>query len=128
MKFPFNPARGFVLVRADLEVGSGSTVVLRLALDTGASHTVIDSALLDSAGIPVDRDGPQYRVRTATGTGSARRIILERLSALGHAKNDFAVMTYPLSKSLRLDGFLGLDFLRGLELIIDFRNGLIELK
>jgi hypothetical protein len=49
MSFPFNAQRGLILVDAELEGPSGSAM-LRLALDTGATDTLINAAVLVAIG------------------------------------------------------------------------------
>ena len=47
MTFPFNARRGLIIVRAELFGPSGS-IVLRLALDTGATATIVNIPLLEA--------------------------------------------------------------------------------
>jgi predicted aspartyl protease len=122
----FNPASSLIIIRGDLE-GPSSTLVLRLALDTGSSHTVIDRGALNSVGSTVSSTSRRFPLNTRTGSGTARQVIVSRFAALGQERVNFSAMTYRLSPQLRLDGILGLDFLRGHELTIDFRHGLITL-
>jgi hypothetical protein len=49
MSFPFDPAQGLIIVSAELWGPSGS-VVLRLALDTGATGTVVNVGTLVAIG------------------------------------------------------------------------------
>jgi hypothetical protein len=50
-------------------------------------------------------------------------VVLTRLSALGQHRIGFAVLAHGLPASTSVDGLLGLDFLRGHALTIDFRAG-----
>ncbi len=49
MRFSFDPEDGLVVVNVELKGPSGSAI-LRLALDTGATRTLISTALLTSIG------------------------------------------------------------------------------
>lgn len=49
MSVPFNPQHGLVMVRAAVDGPSGSAV-FRLALDTGATGTVINVGMLVALG------------------------------------------------------------------------------
>lgn len=49
MSFPFDPERRLIIARTELEGPSGNAV-LRLALDTGATRTLINVGLLVSIG------------------------------------------------------------------------------
>ena len=49
MRIPFNPQHGLVIVRTAVDGASGSAV-LRLALDTGATGTVLNVGMLVALG------------------------------------------------------------------------------
>ena len=61
------------------------------------------------------------------GVESVPRLILTRLTALGQHRFGFPVLSHPLPPEAGVDGLLGLDFLRGQLLTLDFRGGLITL-
>jgi hypothetical protein len=69
------------------------------------------------------------RVQVTTGSGVeyVPFIVISELKALGHARDGFPVLGHTLPQSASVDGLLGLDFLRGQELHIDFRRGLVAL-
>jgi hypothetical protein len=64
---------------------------------------------------------------TGSGVAYASHIRVSRIAALGEEKVGFPVVCYTLPPAAAIDGLLGLDFLRGRRLAIDFREGLIEL-
>jgi hypothetical protein len=53
---------------------------------------------------------------------------LLRIESLGQSRTNFPVLTHPLPPAAPVDGLLGLDFFRGTELVIDFRNGQIDVR
>ena len=53
MSIPFNPQHGLVIVRAAVDGPSGSAV-LRLALDTGATGTLLNVGMLMALGLTLD--------------------------------------------------------------------------
>jgi len=108
--------------------GPSASIVLRLALDTGASTTVIGSAPLAAAGYDPALADERVRVTTAAGVEVLPRLKIERLGSLGFDRADLAILGHTLPPSARIDGLLGLDFLRGQRLSIDFREGLITLQ
>jgi hypothetical protein len=57
----------------------------------------------------------------------APKVKLVQLDALGQTRDDFAVLAHTLPSSAHIDGWLGLDFLRGQLLTLDFRAGEIML-
>ena len=70
------------------------------------------------------------RVRITTGSGVefASRIVLQKISALVLERRDFPGLGHTLPPSLSVDGLLGLNFLRGLNLSIDFRTGRLSIS
>ena len=54
MSFPFDSERGLVVVRTELW-GSAGSIVLRLALDTGATGTLVNMGMLVAIGYPKTR-------------------------------------------------------------------------
>jgi hypothetical protein len=126
VSFIFNPHHGVIVVGARLH-GPSNSVVLRLALDTGASTTMVAIAPLVTAGYDPASMGDRVRVTTPTGVEFLPRLTIERLSSLGCDRADLAVLGHTLPRRARVDGLLGLDFLRGQRLSIDFREGAITL-
>jgi len=98
-----------------------------LALDTGATATVISAAQL--LGIGYDPATVPQRVQITTGSGVeyVPRLAVARVEALGQTRTAFEVVAHTPPPSASVDGLLGLDFLRNLELTVNFRSGLITL-
>lgn len=126
MSFPFNPQDPLVLVDAELEGPTGGGV-LRLALDTGATSTVISVEALVAAGYDPALAPSRVQVTTGSGVEYLPRIPVSRLKALGQERTGFLVLGHTLPPSAAVNGVLGLDFLRGLTLTVDFRLGQIAL-
>jgi predicted aspartyl protease len=127
MDVSFNPDEGLIIVPAEL-FGPAGSAVLRLALDTGATSTVINVAVLVAIGC--DPAVAQERVQVTTGSGVeyAARIDLEKLVALGCEVPAFTVLAQTLPPSAGVDGLLGLDFLRGRRLTIDLQAGVVTVS
>ena len=126
MSFPFDPRQGLIIVRAELWGPSGSAV-LRLALDTGATSTVVNMGLLVAIGYDPALVPDRIQVTTGSSVEFMPRVILDRIVALGQERKNFPVLCHTLSPSAGVDGLLGLDFFRGRSLTIDFRNGQVLL-
>jgi len=69
------------------------------------------------------------RVQITTGSGIefAPRVALDKIVVLEKEHTGFPVLGHTLPPSAGVDGLLGLDFLRGQNLVIDFRNGRVIL-
>jgi len=126
MSIPFNANRGLVIIPATLEGPSG-TAHLNLALDTGATATLISSAILIAVGYDPALAPTRVQVTTGSGVESVPLLSMNKLTALGQDRFAFPVLGHTLPPSASVDGVLGLDFLRGRLLTLDFRNGLITL-
>ena len=64
---------------------------------------------------------------TGNGIVEVPDLQVSRLVALGQERTGFSVLAHDLSPKTTIDGVLGLDFLRGHVLNIDFRLGKLTL-
>jgi predicted aspartyl protease len=127
MSFAFNPRKGLVIVQTELHGPSGS-IILRFALDTGATSTMVNTDSLTTIGYDLSLSNEQVKVTTGGNVVFASRVVVARLKALGKEYDDFPILGHALPPSASIDGLLGLDFFRVQELNIDFRNGRITLN
>jgi predicted aspartyl protease len=116
----------FILVRGQV-VGPTGEARIDFALDTGSTRTVISRRILERVGITVDPARPSIRLVTASGPVETVAATATELRALGRQGRNFSVLAFELPRAARVDGLLGLDFLRGHRLLIDFRAGTIAL-
>jgi predicted aspartyl protease len=126
MSVPFNPNSGLIVVEAILEGPTGITK-RSFVLDTGSRVTVVRDSVLLLVGYNPATLPRNVRMTTASGMVQVARLPVTRLSSLGHDKLAFPVVAHTLPPTAPYDGLLGLDFIRGMILNIDFRAGLIEL-
>ena len=126
MNFSFDPQVGLVIVQSQL-VGPSGTVTLNLALDTGASRTLLNEDLLISVGYDLANAVGHSKMTTGSKVEPVAPICIDKLIALGQERSAMIVVSHTLPPSASVDGLLGLDFLRGLNLNLDFRIGLILL-
>jgi predicted aspartyl protease len=127
MTFSFDAHQGLIIIQAELEGPSG-IAILRLALDTGATGTLINVGMLVSLGYDPSLSPDRVQVTTGSGVEFVPRIRLSKITALGQEEIDFAVLCHTLPPSATVDGLLGLDFLRGQKLTIDFNKAEITLS
>jgi hypothetical protein len=62
-------------------------------------------------------------VTTGSGVKYVPRLLVDKMVVLGQERTDLPVLCHTLPPSASVDGLLGLDFLRGQSLTIDFRSG-----
>ncbi len=127
MSFAFAARGGPIIVEASLSGPTGHAD-LRLLLDTAATNSLVRTSHLIAAGYDLNASANRAKVVMGNGELVAPRVTLNRLSALGRHHLGLVVVAHDLPESTRIDGLLGLDFLRDLRLTIDFRAGQISLE
>ena len=127
MTFRFDRDAGLIVVRAELHGPSGSAL-MHLALDTGATGTVVNAGALVAVGYDPSLAPERVQVTTGSGVEYAPLVTVTCLLALGRARRSFPVLGHTLPASAGVDGLLGLDFLAGRRLTIDFRDGRLDLE
>ena len=127
MSIAINHRRGLIIIRAELFGPSGS-IVLQLALDTGATATMVNVGPLATVGYDPSLVVGRVQVTTGSGVEYVPRIEVTRIKALGQERVGHPVLSHTLPSSAGIDGLLGLDFLRGQRLTIDFVRGRLSLS
>ena len=122
MSFPFEPKQGLIIVPAEIWGPSGSAV-LRLAVDTGATGTLVNVATLVAIGYDPALVSDRTQVTTGSGVEFVPRVVVGKIVAVGQERQSFEVLCHTLPPSAAVDGLLGLDFFRGQSLTLDFRSG-----
>lgn len=98
MSFPFNPHHGLIIVRAEVTGPAGSGV-LRLALDTGATGTLISAGMLVAVGYDPALAPDRVQVTTGSGVEFVPRIIATKITALGQERLGFPALCHTLPPS-----------------------------
>ena len=99
MSESFNYRIGLIVLPVELFGPSGSQIV-RMALDTGATRSLVNIATLVNLGYD---------------------------PSLESERTNVSVLAHTLPPSAAIDGLLGLDFFRDQRLEIDFRHGRLTL-
>jgi hypothetical protein len=96
---------------------------VRLALDTGASNTIIDLTALMIAGYHKNNIQETVELETAKGSIDADIYTIQEIQALGITQNNFKVCSYDFLINgvlTEIDGVLGIDFFKNKKICIDF--------
>ena len=126
MTFPFDPTERLLIVQAKV-AGPTNNMAVNLALDTGATNTFLDEGVLAFAGYTPAQATSQFQVLTASGTIQVLEVPVISLTAFGQTRTSFLVQAHSFPPGTGHDGVLGLDFLRGNILTLDFVKGEITL-
>jgi predicted aspartyl protease len=122
----FEPTEGLIVVSTRLW-GPRGHLVVRLALDTGATDTLLKWDVVASLGYDPTSSPARVRITTASGVESVPQVEIDKLEALGKQQEHFPVLCHALPPGIAVDGLLGLDFFRGQRLVMDFRTGSVTL-
>lgn len=101
----------------------------RLALDTAATHTTIDSNVLYFSGYELKGSKGGQEVETSNGIIIVGRYQIGSLECLGIIKKNFEVQVYDFLAcgiASDYDGIIGLDFLKDHKFCIDVIKGEIS--
>ena len=124
----FDPNRPLITLR--LTVGGINTDTFRnliVALDTGATTTVIPTEVALALGYDLSNPKGQIGLLTASGAASAKVITVRKLAAVGETVEDIEVLCHNLPGNSAIKGLLGLNFLKHFNVNISFSTGTIEL-
>lgn len=126
MSTRFDANEGLVVVPARISGPSGD-VIIRLALDTGATTTLINTDVMVLVGYDPATAAERIQVTTGSSIEFCAQMIIDRIESIEHVREGFSVLCHTLPPSARVDGLLGLDFFRHCRLEIDFQTGEVTL-
>ena len=109
----------------------GRKYKFRLALDTAATHTTIDSSVLYLSGYELKNTKGEKEIETSNGIIVVETYNIESLECLGITKADFEVQVYDfLAHGITsdYDGVIGLNFLREHKFCIDIVKGEVSVE
>lgn len=126
--FPFEllTDEDVIIVNASIE----GKFKFRLALDTAATHTTIDSNVLYFSGYELKNSKGEQEIETSNGIIIVETYDIAYLECLGITKVDFEVQVYDfLSHGITsdYDGVIGLNFLRDHKFCIDIPRGEVSI-
>lgn len=101
----------------------------RLAVDTAATHTTIDSNVLYFSGYQLKDSKGEQEIETSNGIIIVETYDIEQFECLGITKDIFEVQVYDFLAhgiSSDYDGVVGLNFLREHKFCIDIFQGEIS--
>lgn len=124
----FDPRRNIILVEARIEGEKNRWTSLQMALDTGASLTVIPWSAAEMLGFDPARSRRRMRFMTGSGMEAAPVLTVDAVEVLGVQISRVPVLCHDLPQRSLVDGLLGLSFLKHCRLSIDFPGGVLDLE
>jgi hypothetical protein len=127
MKLRFSPRAELIIIPTEV-FGPKGSVVAQLALDTGASFSVLGWKWFLALGYDPAKVKERVQITTGSGVEFVPELPVRRMTALGRRRANFPFLVHDLPPTATVDGVLGLDFFRGQRLIVDFRKGIVQLN
>lgn len=122
----FDPKQGLIFIDVAF-TGPAVSRIARLALDTGATTTLVSKEVLNDLGFDLANEPDRVPIMTGSAVTTVARVVLTRITALGRSLCGLPVLAHSLPANAPIAGLLGLDLLRDSELTIDFKAGQIRL-
>ncbi len=119
--FDFTTEEDVIIVNASIE----GKYKFRLALDTAATHTTVDSNVLYFTGYELKNSKGEQEIETSNGIIIVEIYEIEQFECLGVTKANFEVQVYDfLSHGIAsdYDGVIGLNFLKEHKFCIDINK------
>lgn len=116
----FDPSAPIML---DVELEYLSTCKRKLVLDTGTYLTVINPQTAEELGYEPPQLVPTTKVYGIIGSKLVPSIRLKSILLFNEKLNSITALCIDLSPELKIDGLLGLNFLRHFKINFDFETG-----
>lgn len=126
MSTQFRPDAGPIVVQAELR-GPAGDAIARFVLDTGAVCSMVNPDIAELLGYDPGHMADTVEITTASGVETVPRFRMQQVRALGRERRDLLFTCHALPPSATAQGLPGLDFFRGLRLVVDFREGQVTL-
>jgi len=108
-----------LILRAAVGGTDGSVVVLRLLLDTGASHTMLPVEAVEAIGCDTHHPLRRVHIMAANGVIIAPVVAAPWFHCLGQRLEEWPIVAHTLPPGTFVDGLLGMDFLTHFGAIIN---------
>ena len=102
--------------------------LITMALDTGASYTMIPWETAEALGLQPEISTKKANMITASGIEKVPVVTVDSIRTFGKLVNNVEVIVHDLPPRSHVDGLLGLSFLKHFKLTVDFRNGYLEIE
>jgi clan AA aspartic protease (TIGR02281 family) len=121
---PFEKQGHVVIVEATLNKKAAAKFVV----DTGASYTMISSAVAKELAIDTEQNRRTAPFQTANGIIQAPLVSLESITVGGMEIRNLTAAVHDMLPDSRVAGLLGLNFLTNFRLDIDTQKGVLHLE
>ncbi len=125
----FDRAKSLIVVNMEIHGADGrESRILPVVFDTGASSTIIPWDVAISLGYDPASVTRQVKIITGSGVEYAPVITVRKLTAIGESIANIEVLCHDLPEDSKVDGLLGLNFLRYFDIDISFSKGTVDIR
>ncbi len=122
----FNPD-SFGIVFPTILTGPEGTKKIQMLIDTGATMCIIPFEIAIALGYNPSVSKEYTDITTASGSATMPLIKIEKLSLMGKEIQNVKTLCHDLPPASRVDGLLGLSYLKHFKLTIDFPKGILAM-
>ncbi|MBU2496750.1 MAG: retroviral-like aspartic protease family protein [Nanoarchaeota archaeon] len=126
VKHKFNSEDPVIVLYVELE--GKIKVRPKMALDTGATYTMIPWEIAEALGLKPELSKEKVDIITASGVEKAPLVILTSVSVLGKRVSNVKAVIHDLPPKSYVDGLLGLSFLKKFNINLNFKEGVLEIE
>lgn len=126
-KFKFDTKLGIILCHAEISKHDDRPFVIKMALDTGATYTLIPFEAAMAAGINPVRAKKQIEIVMGGGIVMAPLIRVPSFKAFGYEVKNLEVICHNLPPESSVEGLLGLNFLIQFNVLLKFLEHSLEI-
>jgi len=127
-KINFDPQSPVIAVDITLESEGGIKRRIRVALDTGATYTMIPWEIAEALGYKPEMSKEKVTLITASGVETAPLIEIKKIKFLGEGVDNAPVVCHDLPPKGYVTGLLGSSFLRHFKITMDYPKGIFEIS
>lgn len=124
-KFKFDTTHGVLLCKVEI-INKKQSIFIKLAVDTGASFTMISIESARAIGIDPSRVTRHIEITTANGIVFVPVIKIPSFRCFGVEFKNMDAVCHNLPPESPVEGLLGLNFLKSGKVILDFSQNIIE--
>ena len=130
----FNPSQSIIVLKAELyghkddNTGKHITRLIRMLLSISSMYTVIPWEIASALRRNPSESDNRIQIVTSGGVKLVPVVTLDKMVVLDKAIENIQVICHDIPQLARVDGIIGLNFIRNFKLFIDFDKGILELE
>lgn len=122
-----DPSEPAIVLQVEI-IGESGTRLVDMALDTGASYLMVPWSVATALGYDPSASLQSIDLTTVSSVEVAPVIELRRVRVLGAEASNVEAVCHDLPPGTRVEGLLGLSFLKHFDVDLHFKRGVLEIR